>query len=227
MSKKLISLLAVAMFTAVLYTGCAKPPTELQNQAQQALDAAKAEGADMYAKDAYDKAASTLSEGNGLVDSKDYKGAAEKYQAALDGANAAKAAAPAAKAAMAKDVTAMLDQISASLDGCAKSLDAGGKKMKKDDKEKYTMAIADGKKAVEGLRASAAADPMKAKADATALAAKCKATDDEMQAAMAPPAKAAKGGKEMKAGGKDAKAPAKTNAEKKSPAGDKKPAGKK
>ena len=224
MSKKLISLMMVAAFSAILYTGCAKPPTELQSQAQQALDAAKAEGADAYAKDAYDKAASTLSEGNGLVDSKDYKGAAEKYQAALDGANAAKAAVPAAKAAMAKDVAGMIDQIGAQIEMCSKTLD-GAKKLKKEDKEKYAAAIADAKKAVEALKPLAASDPMKAKGEATALAAKVKAADDELQAAAAPPAK---GGKDMKAAGKDAKAPAaKTPAEKKNPAGDKKPAGKK
>lgn len=217
MSKKLFSLLMVAAFTAVLYTGCAKPPTELQSQAQQALDAAKAEGADAYAKDGYDKAASLLSEGNGLVDSKDYKGAAEKYQAALDAANAAKAAVGAAKEALKKEVAAQVDAILASLESGKKVLD-GAKTLSKADKEKFATSWKDAEANATALKAAVAADPLKAKGEATTLANAVKTWGDELTVAMTPPAKGAKGAKG---------APAKTEAEKKSPAGDKKPAGKK
>ena len=96
-NKKLFSSFIISMFTAAFISGCAKPPTELRDQAQLALVAAKSEEADVYAKDAYINAARLLSDGNDLVDCKDYKGAAESYQRALDGANSAKIAARIAK----------------------------------------------------------------------------------------------------------------------------------
>ena len=98
-NKKLLPLLALIMLTTIFYVGCAKPPTELGNQAQQAVDIAKTEGADLCvnAIDSYRTAVDHLKEANELVDCKDYEGAADYYKEAIKCANIAAAIAKVSK----------------------------------------------------------------------------------------------------------------------------------
>jgi uncharacterized protein DUF4398 len=57
----------------VLVVGCAEPPNKEMDQAQGAIDAARAAGADQYAKTEYDAATTTLQSSHDAVAAGDYR----------------------------------------------------------------------------------------------------------------------------------------------------------
>jgi len=59
--------------TLLVLPACAEPPSKEINQAQGALDAARAAGADQYATDEYRAAASALKSANDAVTQRDYR----------------------------------------------------------------------------------------------------------------------------------------------------------
>jgi hypothetical protein len=58
---------------SVLLVGCAEPPNKEMDQAQGAIDAARAAGADQYAKTEYDAASTTLQSAHDAVAAGDYR----------------------------------------------------------------------------------------------------------------------------------------------------------
>jgi hypothetical protein len=62
-----------AVLTIVIAAGCAAPPNKEMDQAQGALDAAKAAGAEQYAPDEYKAAAAALKASHDAVAQSDYR----------------------------------------------------------------------------------------------------------------------------------------------------------
>jgi uncharacterized protein DUF4398 len=58
---------------SVFVVGCAEPPNKEMDQAQGAIDAARAAGADQYAKTEYDAASTTLQSAHDAVAAGDYR----------------------------------------------------------------------------------------------------------------------------------------------------------
>lgn len=58
---------------ALVASGCSQPPQKEIDQAQSALEAAKAAGADRYAADEYNAAAGSLQKAHEAVDQRDYR----------------------------------------------------------------------------------------------------------------------------------------------------------
>lgn len=74
----------------VLFTGCAEPPHKEMNQAQGAIDAARAAGAEQYAPEELSAAAAALAQSEQAVTQKDYRLA---LNLAIDSRNRAQEAA--------------------------------------------------------------------------------------------------------------------------------------
>jgi hypothetical protein len=114
--------------TLVALAACAEPPSKEINQAQGALDAARAAGADQYAPEEYKAAADTLKAANDAVTQRDYRLALNN---ALDSRDRAQSAARLAAETRARvrgeversmaEVAAMLAQANARVTAAEKS----------------------------------------------------------------------------------------------------------
>lgn len=69
---RVIVLTAALAFAPVL-TGCGEPPNKEMNQAQGAIDAARAAGAERYAADEYNAAVSALQRSHDAADQRDFR----------------------------------------------------------------------------------------------------------------------------------------------------------
>ena len=65
--------IAAVALVVLFATGCSEPPQKELDQAQGALDAARAAGADKYAVDEYGAASSSLQKAHDAVDQRDYR----------------------------------------------------------------------------------------------------------------------------------------------------------
>jgi hypothetical protein len=65
--------LPTLVLVALIASGCSQPPQKEIDQAQTALDAAKAAGAEKYATDEYNAAAGSLQKSHDAVDQRDYR----------------------------------------------------------------------------------------------------------------------------------------------------------
>jgi len=83
----------------VCIAGCSEPPQKELDQAQGAVDTARAAGADQYAVDDYTAATTSLQKAHEAVDQRDYR---QALSYALDARERAKAAASAAADGQAK-----------------------------------------------------------------------------------------------------------------------------
>jgi hypothetical protein len=100
-----VAALAVA---AASLTACAEPPTREINQAQGALDAARAAGAELYAKAEFEAADTALRRAHAAVDERDYR---QALSFALDARERARAAAREASEARARAATGIAQRI--------------------------------------------------------------------------------------------------------------------
>jgi hypothetical protein len=91
--------LPLAAALLVLVTACSEPPRKELDQAQGAVDTARAAGAEQYAPDEYAAATSSLQKAHESVDQRDYR---QALSYALDARERAKAAASAAADGQAK-----------------------------------------------------------------------------------------------------------------------------
>src|SRR4051812_28547144 len=73
----------------VLLPACADPPTKELTQAQSAIDAARAAGAERYATDEFHSATQALKDANAAVDQRDYRLALDHALESRDRAQAA------------------------------------------------------------------------------------------------------------------------------------------
>jgi Domain of unknown function (DUF4398) len=86
--------LSLALVAALAATACGNPPEKEMQQAQGAIDAARAAGADQYAADEFSAAQAALKRANDAVEQRDYRLALNHALDARDRAqNAAKQAA--------------------------------------------------------------------------------------------------------------------------------------
>lgn len=112
------SRLCLALAAVILLAGCSEPPQKELDQAQAAIDAAKAAGADQYAAEEYTGATTTLQKAHASVDQRDYRAALNyaidaRQRAAEAGKDAAAGKAKARRAAeqLVTDCSARLSQL--------------------------------------------------------------------------------------------------------------------
>jgi hypothetical protein len=94
--------MAVLLLGAAMMAGCAEPPTREMSQAQGALDAARAAGAEVYARSEFQAADAALKKAHGAVAERDYR---QALSFALDAREQARTAAREASAARARAAT--------------------------------------------------------------------------------------------------------------------------
>jgi hypothetical protein len=95
---------AAVTLGATLLTACAEPPTREISQAQGALDAARAAGAEVYARSEFQAADTALKKAHGAVAERDYRQALGFALDAREQARTAAREASAARARAASDV---------------------------------------------------------------------------------------------------------------------------
>ncbi len=98
------------LVAAMLVAGCAEPPTREISQAQGALDAARAAGAEAYARTEFQAADAALKQAHTAVAERDYR---QALSFALDARERARTAARAASAARARAATEVAQAIQA------------------------------------------------------------------------------------------------------------------
>jgi predicted S18 family serine protease len=99
---------AATLMSAVLLAACAEPPTREISQAQGALDAARAAGADAYAKTEFQAADAALKKAHDAVAERDYR---QALSFALDAREQARTAAREASTARARAATEVAQAI--------------------------------------------------------------------------------------------------------------------
>ena len=109
--------LGLVVLALVALVGCAKPPQELVNQVQTAIDGVKQAGAEMYAPDALAKVTDLFSQAQAEIETQNgkfalfrsYKKAEEILKQAAAAADTAKQEAIAAKEKAKQEATAMIE----------------------------------------------------------------------------------------------------------------------
>jgi len=70
---RLLGIAVTTLFASLLLAGCGSPPTREMDQAQGAIDAARAAGADRYATEQYDSSVKALKSAQDAVAARDYR----------------------------------------------------------------------------------------------------------------------------------------------------------
>lgn len=109
-------LLPVLLVHVLLATGCAEPPDKEINQAQGAIDAAVAAGADKYAAEEHKAAVTALHESHEAVRQRDYRLALNRALDARERGQEAAGQAAAQKAIVRGEVERALNAISTTLE---------------------------------------------------------------------------------------------------------------
>ncbi|HKB09209.1 MAG TPA: DUF4398 domain-containing protein [Vicinamibacterales bacterium] len=115
------ALFSLAISTALTTSACADPPDREMQQAQGAIDAARAAGADQYAREEFTAAEDALKRARGAVDQRDYR------QALNDALDARERAQTAARDTVNKKATARVDAEKAIADAAAALEESRGK----------------------------------------------------------------------------------------------------
>jgi paraquat-inducible protein B len=115
------ALFSLAVAAAMASAACADPPEKEMQQAQGAIDAARAAGADQYARDEFVAAEDALKRARDAVDQRDYR------QALNDALDARERAQTAAKDTVNKKATARVDAERAIADASATLAESRGK----------------------------------------------------------------------------------------------------
>ncbi len=159
--------LSVIALLLLFAAGCSEPPQKEIDQAQGAIDTARAAGADKYAVDEYNAATSALQKAHDAVDQRDFRQALgyaldarerakESARQAADG----KAQARSAAEARISDITARVQQLEARL----KAADAA--RVASRDLKDNRAALADGKQVLQKASTAFAAGDYQQAADA-------------------------------------------------------------
>jgi hypothetical protein len=115
------ALLSFAVAAAIASAACTDPPEKEMQQAQGAIDAARAAGADQYARDEFAAAEGALKRARDAVDQRDYR------QALNDALDARERAQTAAKDTVNNKATARVDAEKAIADADAALAESRGK----------------------------------------------------------------------------------------------------
>jgi uncharacterized protein DUF4398 len=115
------ALISLAVAAAMASAACADPPDKEMQQAQGAIDAARAAGADQYAREEFAAAEDALKRAHDAVDQRDYR------QALNNALDARERAQTAAKDTVNKKATARVDAEKAIADASAALAESRGK----------------------------------------------------------------------------------------------------
>ncbi len=115
MSRRRRLVLSIALLAAVAGTGCGDPPDKEMQQAQGAIDAARAAGADQYARGEFTAAEDALKRSHDAVAQRDYRQALNTALDALERAQAAAKESVNTKAIARADATKALADADAAL----------------------------------------------------------------------------------------------------------------
>jgi hypothetical protein len=136
-------LLSLAVVAAIAGAACGDPPDKEMQQAQGAIDAARAAGADQYARDEFTAAEDALKRSHEAVDQRDYRQALNN---ALDARERAQAA---AKESVNRKATARADATKALADADAALHDARAKLKAAEAARVPAKILANGRKAID------------------------------------------------------------------------------
>lgn len=133
---------ATGIILAFIMAGCAKPPQQQMDAAKAAVEACKAEGADVYAADEFKKLDDDLQAALDQVTAKKYKQAREMLIKVAADADALKATIPAKKEEAKNAAMAAQDEARAALDEAKALLEKAPKgKGTKADIEAFTADL--------------------------------------------------------------------------------------
>jgi hypothetical protein len=118
------ALAAALLCSSFLSIGCATPPTREMDQAQGAIDAARAAGADRYATEQYEAAVKALQNAEEAVGQRDYRLALNYALDGRDGAQRAAKEAATQQAVLRSAAERRLGQVTATLDQAKQRLKA-------------------------------------------------------------------------------------------------------
>jgi hypothetical protein len=149
------SSLLACLASALLISACAEPPNKEMNQAQGAIDAARAAGADQFATDEYKAAVDALEKSRAAVEQRDYR---QALSYALDARERGQVAARAAgdeKARVRAETDRALHVTELSLDRARVALDeAKAARVATKDLAAPLAALATAERAVREARAA-------------------------------------------------------------------------
>lgn len=135
--------LSLAVVAAMAGAGCGDPPDKEMQQAQGAIDAARAAGADQYAREEFVAAEDALKRSHEAVDQRDYRQALNN---ALDARERAQAA---AKESVNRKATARADATKALADADAALHDARARLKAAESTHVPAKSLAGGRKAID------------------------------------------------------------------------------
>src|SRR5882724_6391006 len=135
--------LSLAVVAAMAGAACGDPPDKEMQQAQGAIDAARAAGADQYAREEFTAAEEALKRSHTAVDQRDYRQALNN---ALDARERAQAA---AKESVNRKATARADATKALADADAALHDSRAKFKAAEAAHLPVRALAGGRKAID------------------------------------------------------------------------------
>jgi hypothetical protein len=136
-------LVSLAVLAAVAGAACGDPPDKEMQQAQGAIDAARAAGADQYAREEFTAAEEALKRSHEAVDQRDYR---QALNTALDARERAQAA---AKESVNRKATARADATKALADADAALHDSRAKLKAAEAARLPAKALANGRKAID------------------------------------------------------------------------------
>ena len=117
-------LLAAIVCSSMVFSGCAEPPNREMDQAQGAIDAARAAGADRYATTQYEAAVTALKNANDAVAARDYRLALNHALDSRDRAQIAAKEAASQQVTLRSGAERRLAQLTAMLDQARQRLTA-------------------------------------------------------------------------------------------------------
>jgi len=139
----------------LLLTGCSEPPQKEIDEAQSAIDAARAAGADKYLPDEFSAAAATLQKSHAAVDQRDYRQALSyAIDARQRAINASKAVID-ARARAKQDAEALLREATTRADRLEALIKAAGEAhVSPRDLHPVRLALADARNVLQEARSS-------------------------------------------------------------------------
>ncbi len=139
--RSFIFIIFIALMSASLLTGCAKPPTQEVEKAEKAIADAKQKEADLYVQDEFRKAEGTLRKAKELIAVKKYKEAKAAAEESANSALMAVSLVETNKTAMKEEAEKMVQEIQQSLDEIKSLAAAAIKKKASVNKEEIQGAI--------------------------------------------------------------------------------------
>lgn len=158
----------ILMVSIVIFSSCAKPPTEELAQAEKAIEEAKQKEADLYAQDLFLKAQDSLKKAKDLVAAKKYD---EAKKAAEEASNFAKQAVPLVeqnKAKMKAETEQQVQDVQKALEELRAQVAKSGKRMAPNEArhvnemvKKWETDLAGIKEMIQGQKFQQASDQLK------------------------------------------------------------------